>query len=467
VHDLALYGAAAVALALGLHRFVAARRGRITDAMRHAYGFGLCLGFALLSLAPPTVRALHWTALPDLLGDLLRCAAACELALLSGALRADRPGSGAPEAHHRRHARREKALAAAVFTAAVLLWHAARIEPVAGQDVAPGGHRWLLAAYDAVVTGYITCCVGRLTARLAARARAARPGPTRTALRLIALGALAGVLWSAWGLDDVITAARTGLQSSSEDAVSAALGATCLGLVIAGAASSWWGQGRAALRAWRAAHRRYRALAPLWSVLRASFPEIMLLPARRLPPRDIRLALYRRVIEIHDARLMLGRHLDAAGADRVRAALREGVRGPARSPGADQPARGTPRGPAGQAADPGTWPGARRARPRVRGSSAERPRTTPRTSPRTTGAGTAVGDATVEAALLAVALRHVEAGVRPAGGGAGCWQRDTAVHDDLDAEADWLVRVAHAFTHCPHVAGVRARFPLPASTAAP
>ena len=82
-----------------------------------------------------------------------------------------------------------------------------------------------------------------------------------------------------------------------------------------------------ALGRWADAYRAYRRLYPLWRDLVRATPEVAL----EAPPppvldaltwRDLRLRLYRRVIEIWDGRLALRPYLDAAVADGARRACR-------------------------------------------------------------------------------------------------------------------------------------------------
>lgn len=388
----------AAGLGLGLDRFVVARHGVASAATRHAAGFAYVLSAAMVLLAPPTealvARAglpLGLADLPDLLGDVLRCATACQLQLLAGAIalpfRAEL---------HRGAARRRLALAAVVVATMCGLYSAAGIRLQDGDQQAVAGRAWLLAGYDALVTGYVSACLVVLALGLARRARAVGPGPLRTGLRLLFTSTLVGLVWTAWGVDDVVDAARTGAQSCAEDHVSALLGAGCLGLLVATAATVLLGRLRAGWRNWYADYRRYRVLAPLWAALHRAYPEIVLMRTPGpLPPRNARLALYRRVIEIHDARLLLRRHIDEECAERVRRAVQDGTTPPARV------------------------------------------------------------DSTVEAAILATALVRARTGP-PTESRAG-WTGTAvgAVPAELDSEAEWLGRVSRAFVRSAEVADIR------------
>ncbi|MBD0694444.1 MAB_1171c family putative transporter, partial [Streptomyces sp. CBMA123] len=199
---------------------------------------------------------------------------------------------------------------------------------LAGEDLTVGPElsaRLALAGYTAVGMLHTTVCLTALLRELVRRTRAVGSGRPGTGLRLLTGGLVAGLLWNAWSMDDVLRAAVTGSQDGPEDTLCAVLGGLCAALIAAGLGSTLWPAAAGAVRGWLRAHRRYRALTPLWRDLHTVLPEIALDPARRLPlpPRDPRFALYRRIIEIHDARLILRQHLDPRAAQWLdRATLR-------------------------------------------------------------------------------------------------------------------------------------------------
>ncbi|MFF2077941.1 MAB_1171c family putative transporter [Kitasatospora sp. NPDC058162] len=387
------------------------------------YGTAL-LGAALLVLAPPTVRAVQGTGVPLLavlvivLGDGLRDGAAAAMRLLAPALRAadagHAAGRGSPVAQPvaepvRREVRGGLALLAGVLGLRLALITAAA-PGLAGEDLTVGPElsaRLALAGYTAVGMLHTAVCLTALLRELARRARAVGPGRLGTGLRLLTGGLVAGLLWNAWSMDDVLRAAVTGSQDGPEDLLCAVLGGLCAALIAAGLASTLWPAAAGAVRGWLRAHRRYRALTPLWRDLHTVLPEIALDPARRLPlpPRDPRFALYRRIIEIHDARLILRQHLDPRTAQWLDHATR----------------RFPP--PAAHAA------------------------------------------ATAEAAALAAALELAAAGTRPESG-PGPGPAEAAVEaavgvadstDTMDGEADHLAHLALVYATCPAVAEVRTR----------
>ncbi|MFJ3221181.1 MAB_1171c family putative transporter [Kitasatospora sp. NPDC086801] len=450
--DLALYGVA-LFFALSACHFARGRRTNPRAIARYSCYATALLAAALLLLAPATVQAADRLrqlgiapALPVLLGDTLRIGAACAIRLLALALRAPegvseksrrigarrraplgappgRQAGGASRARRessdtpgpaRRAVRRQLALLAGVLAVrAVLLAAAAPGLAATDLTAAPStGARLALAGYTAAGVLYLAHCLAALLRQLARLARAAAPGRQRTGLRLLTLSLATGLLWNAWGVDDVVQAASTGTQAGAEDALCSVLGLLCVALLATGLGTTVWPAAHAAVRGWLRAHRRYRALAPLWRDLHTVLPEIALAPARRLPllpPRDPQFALYRRIIEIHDARLILRHHLDPRTPQWLVGATR-------RFP-----------------------PPAARA------------------------------DATAEAAALAAALERAAAGARPnpdTPRTALAAEPPRALGQDLESEADDLARLTRVYATCPAVAEVRTRARA-ARTAAP
>ncbi|MFJ7275641.1 MAB_1171c family putative transporter [Kitasatospora sp. NPDC098663] len=404
---LVLYGVA-LFFALSACHFARGRRTNPRAIARYSCYATALLAAALLLLAPPTVQAgdrLHLLgiapAVPVLLGDVLRIGAACAIRLLALALRDPEPA--------RRAVRRQLALLAGVLgVRAVLFVAAAPGLDASDLTAAPStGARLALAGYTAAGVLYLACCLTALLRRLARLARAAAPGRQRSGLRLLTLSLVAGLLWNAWGVDDVVQAAVTGTQAGAEDALCGVLGLLCVALLAAGLGTTVWPAAYAAVRRWLRAHRRYRALAPLWRDLHTVLPEIALAPASRLPllpPRDPQFALYRRIIEIHDARLILRQHLD-------------------------------PRTPRWLAAAASRFP------------------------PAAARAGATAG-ATAEAAALAAALERAAAGARPnpdTPRTAPAAESPHALGQDLESEADQLAHLTRVYATCPAVAEVRAR----------
>ncbi|MFF2146833.1 MAB_1171c family putative transporter [Kitasatospora sp. NPDC058190] len=425
-------------------------RSRINPraAARHTcYGTAL-LGAALLVLAPPTVRAVQDAGVPVLaiaaivLGDALRDGAAAAIRLLALALRTTEPvpGHRLPGGPVRDEPLRREPLRREPLRGEALRGEALRGGPLRGEParravrsrlallgvvlglrvvliavaaprlsgdsltVAPAlSARLALAGYTAVGMVHTALCLTALLRELVRRARTAGPGRLGTGLRLLTGGLAAGLLWNAWSVDDVLRAATTGSQDGPEDTLCAVLGALCAALIAAGLGSTLWPAVSEAVRGWLRAHRRYRALAPLWRDLHTVLPEIALDPARRLPlpPRDPQFALYRRIIEIHDARLILRQHLDPRASEWLELATR-------------------------------------------------------RFPPSSSHAA-----ATAEAAALAAALERAAAGAGPHPADPSVAATGAVAEADppraLDGEADHLAHLARVYATCPAVAEVRTR----------
>ncbi|MER7845761.1 MAB_1171c family putative transporter [Kitasatospora sp. NPDC096077] len=414
--ELALYPVGLFFVLSAFH-FARSRIDSRAAARFTCYGTAL-LGAALLVLAPPTVGAVQDTGMPVLavlvivLGDGLRDGAAAAMRLLAPALReadAGQAGRAGPTLSEflRREVRGGLALLAGVLGLRLALITAAAPGLIGG-DLVVGptlSARLALAGYTAVGMLHTTVCLTALLRELVRRARAAGPGRLGTGLRLLTGGLVAGLLWNAWSVDDVLRAAVTGSQDGPEDLLCAVLGGLCAALIAAGLGSTLWPAATGAVRGWLRAHHRYRALTPLWRDLHTVLPEIALDPARRLPlpPRDPRFALYRRIIEIHDARLILRQHLDPRTAQWLDGATR----------------RFPP--PSAHAA------------------------------------------ATAEAAALAAALELAAAGAHPepdatsAEAPAPPTGTTTTTTDTMDGEADHLAHLARVYATCPAVAEVRTR----------
>ncbi|MFI9723157.1 MAB_1171c family putative transporter [Streptomyces sp. NPDC052396] len=272
-------------LAFGVYRWTVLRGTRPDSAQRHTHRFAFCLGAALLVLAPATARAVESAitlpGLPMLLGDLLRTLAVCCLGLLAA-----------------RSPRRQALAAGLTLLALAVLFVSARLHHSAGELFVDTRHRPVLAGYDLLLILYPARQLTALRRALRDRSRRARPGAPRWGLRLLHAATLLGLAWTAWGLDDVRLALTTGRQSDGDDTLSMTLGLFCAALAVAGGSTAAWPR----LRHWWWSYRTYRALAPLWSALHRTFPQIALpQPARR----GVHFALYRRVIEIHDGLLLL------------------------------------------------------------------------------------------------------------------------------------------------------------------
>jgi hypothetical protein len=157
-------------------------------------------------------------------------------------------------------------------------------------------------------------------------------GALRWGLRLVAAGALVGVAYFGHKSLYLVDGLRHETPPGNESAVSAELAGTAGILVAVGASMPLWA--RYVVLPWRRVRQylAYRRLGPLWRSLHDALPEIELTSNQAMTGGyrrwQIGLRLYRRVIEIRDAQLILRSHSDPAAADRARAdAQRRGLSG--------------------------------------------------------------------------------------------------------------------------------------------
>jgi hypothetical protein len=178
-------------------------------------------------------------------------------------------------------------------------------------------------AYWAIFAAYLGTTfviIGRVAGRYG---RTAGRSPLGSGLQLLAAGMVAGLAFLGYSLS-VVAARAAGVQGPfirTSPAVIQALVGALIVLVAAGSvlpATQHWPLVRQA-----GFYRSLRLLYPLWEGLCQAVPGIALDPvpvwADRLDPRDLRMRLYRRVIEIRDGYMALS-PVDAPGIeDTVRA----------------------------------------------------------------------------------------------------------------------------------------------------
>ncbi|PYC68435.1 hypothetical protein C7C46_29135 [Streptomyces tateyamensis] len=261
-------------------RQLAAVRMRPQDAVhRYVAAFGICMGVALVALAPASLTelsALSGGEQPVLLADdTLRTGAESLLVLIALALEARNLGAPADGRRLRGRLRVHQLAALAVPVTMAALFGAAHIAARGGELEVRGSGRWLLAGYDTLFAGYAVACLWVLGAVLTRQTGRAAPGLLRTGLRLMRAAAVLGVGWSLWTVDDIAAVLAHGRQSGGEDTPSLVLGALCAALTVGGASATVWGGARwsrrlgTPLRQHRA-RRQHRALEPLWSALLAA-----------------------------------------------------------------------------------------------------------------------------------------------------------------------------------------------------
>jgi len=197
-------------------------------------------------------------------------------------------------------------------------------EGTAQQVPATGAHSYLYVAYLTVLAA------GGTQAGLAYAAIADR-FCLRAGLRITAAGMVVTFLY---GVTKVVGMAgyQLGLlpAGKSVESVIGSLFTVAILLVLVGFTLPAWGPraGLDTLADWSALSVTYYRLHPLWDALSKAFPDIVLdTPrswlGRRIPTRNASLAVYRRVIEILDARLRLRPFLDGHIADSTRARIEE------------------------------------------------------------------------------------------------------------------------------------------------
>ncbi|EOD66470.1 MAB_1171c family putative transporter [Amycolatopsis vancoresmycina] len=197
-------------------------------------------------------------------------------------------------------------------------------EGTAQQVPATGAHSYLYVAYLAVLAAAGT------QAALAYAAIADR-FCLRAGLRITATGMAVTVLY---GVTKVVGMAgyQLGLLPAGKytESVIGSLFTVAILLFMLGSTLPAWGPraGLDTLADWSALNVTYYRLFPLWDALSKAFPDIALdAPrswfGRRIPLRNASLAVYRRVIEILDARLRLRPFLDEQVADSARGRIEE------------------------------------------------------------------------------------------------------------------------------------------------
>jgi hypothetical protein len=265
---------------------------------RHLAGFAVCIAGAIGLDAGTTLDLVGpLPAVVELLSDELKVAALCFLVLFANAVR--------PEAVR---GRKYVLVTALTMVVAPLLFLAAGADQATGVVTFAPGQVGVFVAYDVVLMCYEVWGLLTFTVLIGGYARLVEPGLLRTGLRLIIAGALIAVLWSAWQLDDIRLALTTYRNATSEDDVSAVLGAACVVVSAAGSTLTAWGPYLSRPVRWLAAQRRYAQLRPLWAAMHAAMPAIALSSVAR-QQGGVEFALYRHVIEIRDAQLALRGHI--------------------------------------------------------------------------------------------------------------------------------------------------------------
>ncbi|MBF6064979.1 hypothetical protein IU494_30500 [Nocardia terpenica] len=258
------------------------------------------LGLAAFAIAPGTLRAASsFEPFPNFarwVGNSLAVAAGwCVFAILAHTVR--------DPAKAQRLVVRQAIIAGLVVVAMGVLLVAGHTR-FTTEFVTVYGKRPSITAYLALFSAYLSWAFVAFIALIRRYSAATPDRPLRAGLRIMMLGAFAGLLWAAWKtivlvINQVaphpvrVEALVTALLSSSAEALIAAGGIVALAFRFV----------RVPLE--RARTARYcRQLEPLWSQMYRALPEIKLAPIEQ----GDEFSVYRRVIEIRDANLALRAH---------------------------------------------------------------------------------------------------------------------------------------------------------------
>ncbi|HET9516685.1 MAG TPA: MAB_1171c family putative transporter [Actinoplanes sp.] len=287
----------------------------------------LAFGLSFLLLAPPhpamVSEALHLHNGGRLLGNLLTLVSA-------GAMQVMMLYLAHPVQAARPRARRRLAVIGAVAVAMTLLMLSADT-----QDGPNFVERY--ATYTPITVYlllYLSCLVVAEVDLIHLSVKYSRHvgSMLRIGLRMVAVGGALFVVHTAYKISIIVLAWAGAPLPGNETAVTTGLAAAGGVLVAAGTTLPVWGP--PVLLPWRSVrqHRAHRRLAPLWRALTAAIPEVMLTrddeAADEARPWTIDLRLYRRVIEIRDAQLLLQPYGDPCDVGRAQQeADRAGLRG--------------------------------------------------------------------------------------------------------------------------------------------
>jgi len=279
----------------------------------------LCMFIGCLTAGMTLLAAGGNTA--GLLGDELKLASLAFLVLFARSLS---PGEPTPQ-----HVRGSLLVTGEVLAINAVLFAVADAREVAGNTVVSGTGVMALLIYYAIYTLAAASALSLFIVLIWRYAKHTPPGALRRGLQLVIAGAAAGLLWTAWALEDMYDLLAAGRVSAAEDTPSVLLGAVAVTLAAAGATLSAWGPRLNAPVRWLRAYLGYRRLSPLWTVMRKAVPGIVLTTGG-----GVHLALYRRIIEIRDGHMALREHFDPAVAEQATAVAQRAGIAPDRLPAA-------------------------------------------------------------------------------------------------------------------------------------
>ncbi|MGW0435937.1 MAB_1171c family putative transporter [Micromonospora sp. NPDC003197] len=293
------YCACALTVGVSGYKLLRVRRDRRASGLRYLSAFFFFLGLGLATMAQPTlILASHFEPVPNLarlVGNGLEMTAAYFLGALGQSI--------ARPQHTRQWLRRHGIiLAAAIALMATLLLladtqHTLNFVNVYSRDP-------LVVGYLAVFFLYIAASLATFIHSVGGYVRHIEATALRVGLRFAVAGAALGIIWAGWsGVRPMITL-TTGRSLATTLPVGSAIGAICVVLWLIGATLTAWGNRLTAPLRWGRAVLRYRQIQPLWRTLHEAVPQVTLTTTPRLAT-GAEFALYRRVIEIRDAQLVL------------------------------------------------------------------------------------------------------------------------------------------------------------------
>jgi len=177
-----------------------------------------------------------------------------------------------------------------------------------------------VVVYELFYLGYLSLAITDLLTFSIRYARYAE-GALRAGLRLVSAGAVVGIFYFVYRVA-LLVGSLTHWDGGDESGISAALAGTSGILVAVGATLPLWG--KYAALPWLRLRQllSYHRLRPLWSTLYAAVPEVALTSEQAMTGSyrrgEIGIRLYRRVIEIRDAQLILRAHSDPEVVQQVR-----------------------------------------------------------------------------------------------------------------------------------------------------
>jgi hypothetical protein len=205
----------------------------------------------------------------------------------------------------------------------IVLFVAAGVGHTSPDYVLEHAGRPIVAAYMMAYLIFFT--IGLIqTARLCLPvARVVDKPALRRSLRFAAAGAITGMGYTTGRVADII-GAQLGVDIYLWEPIAILCAAAGGLLLLVGLMIPLWAPKVAEAADWLRSWRTYRRLFPLWRVVDLAMPEVVLARSHvawfdRISPWRLRFRLYRRVIEIQDARLAVRGHL---GPDLLAAAAR-------------------------------------------------------------------------------------------------------------------------------------------------